>query len=97
MPEQQYMTKLTGPIIPGTKTSVLSINWGNELSEQQCSMGDDKVALMDVNTEHDSVVKRTMIGLDPLPRNTALMVCVSTRETHSRGLHLSCRPPECSA
>ena len=57
MSKQLYITKLTGPLFQGQYHPYCSINWGNELSEQQCWMGDDKVALMDVNTENDSVAK----------------------------------------
>jgi alpha-amylase len=44
-------------LLQGQYHPYCTIDWGNELSEQQCWMGDDKVALMDVNTENDSVVK----------------------------------------
>ena len=54
-----------------------AINWGNDLSEQQCWTGDNVVTLMDVDVENDSVVKVYYDWMGPLSKNMALTVCVS--------------------
>jgi len=45
------------PLVQQQYHPYCAIDLGNELGEQQCWMGDDKVALMDVDTENDSVDK----------------------------------------
>jgi len=45
------------PLVQKRYHPYCAIDCGNELPEQQCWMWDDKIALMDVDTENDSVVK----------------------------------------